>query len=349
MTLESCAEFLHVTVRTVRNWESGKHDIPFSAYKVLRLMTGMDIPGPTWAGWCFHSGKLWSPEGHGFDGRDCADWGLLIRQARSFPVMSRRVSQLEAALAEKEAARPAGWDSRRRHGLPDAPASGLVSVSTTCTTGQVDITVDTTLTRKRGGPMMFPSYQIDYGLISCPTPYGSRQTLRPQHGNALQALASASTHSFVFVSMHISMGLPNPTQALVRGHCHQGQQRKVSNAVQSETRQSSWLSNVTPLQTTTPEGIKINPIGASSILTQSCGPSLTRTQSGQSGETRSSQSTGTQPKQPLKPLSVNTGLPVSAPPMSSQDQSSQPLSSVAPSRQSRRSTVLYPKLAEEGS
>ena len=28
MDLSSCAKFLHVTERTLRNWESGKHDIP---------------------------------------------------------------------------------------------------------------------------------------------------------------------------------------------------------------------------------------------------------------------------------------------------------------------------------
>jgi len=104
LNVETCAEFLHVTERTLRNWESGKHEIPFSAYKLLRLMTGMEMPGPTWNGWSFHSGKLWSPEGHGFDGHDCSDWHLLVRQAKFFPVMLRRVGELEAMLMTRTGA-----------------------------------------------------------------------------------------------------------------------------------------------------------------------------------------------------------------------------------------------------
>lgn len=104
LNVETCAEFLHVTERTLRNWESGKHEIPFSAYKLLRLMTGMELPGSTWEGWSFHSGKLWSPQGYGFDGHDCSDWHLLVRQAKFFPVMYRRLGQLEAILMTRPGA-----------------------------------------------------------------------------------------------------------------------------------------------------------------------------------------------------------------------------------------------------
>lgn len=63
MDLAACAKFLHVTQRTLHNWESGKHDIPFAAYKLLRLMNRMELPGRSWAGWCFLGGTLVSPEG----------------------------------------------------------------------------------------------------------------------------------------------------------------------------------------------------------------------------------------------------------------------------------------------
>jgi len=36
MDLAACAKYLHVTERTLHNWLSGKHDIPFVAYKLLR-------------------------------------------------------------------------------------------------------------------------------------------------------------------------------------------------------------------------------------------------------------------------------------------------------------------------
>lgn len=37
MNRAACAKFLHVTERTLHNWESGQHAIPYTAYKLLRL------------------------------------------------------------------------------------------------------------------------------------------------------------------------------------------------------------------------------------------------------------------------------------------------------------------------
>lgn len=108
LDLPGCAKLLHVTERTLHNWQSGKHDIPFAAYKLLRLLNRMDLPGPSWAGWCFHGGKLWSPEGHSFTGTDSSWWSLLIRQARLFPVVNARVTQLEIKLKTAGATGSAG-------------------------------------------------------------------------------------------------------------------------------------------------------------------------------------------------------------------------------------------------
>lgn len=99
MDLPACAKFLHITERTLHNWELGKHDIPYSAYRLLRLLNRMEMPGKSWEGWCFHGGKLWSPEGHSFVGTDSSWWSLLIRQARQFPVLLARNAQLESKLA----------------------------------------------------------------------------------------------------------------------------------------------------------------------------------------------------------------------------------------------------------
>ncbi|GGH61911.1 hypothetical protein GCM10010975_26100 [Comamonas phosphati] len=70
MDLHACAQFLHVSSRTVHNWEAGKHDIPYATYKLLRLMNGMELPGQAWAGWEFRCGKLVSPEGFSFVATD---------------------------------------------------------------------------------------------------------------------------------------------------------------------------------------------------------------------------------------------------------------------------------------
>lgn len=84
MDLSACAQFLHVSTRTVHNWESGKHDIPYAAYKLLRLLNRMELPGQSWQGWCFYGNKLISPEGRSFEGKDSKWWSFLVRRAQMF-------------------------------------------------------------------------------------------------------------------------------------------------------------------------------------------------------------------------------------------------------------------------
>lgn len=121
MDLPACAKFLHVTERTLHNWESGKHDIPFATFKLLRLMNGLELPGLSWAGWSFRGGKLCSPEGRSFEGADGSWWSLLVRQAHGFRELMARGAEGRAAggappCGEAAAARPAAPG-------PDAPAS----------------------------------------------------------------------------------------------------------------------------------------------------------------------------------------------------------------------------------
>ncbi|HRP19707.1 MAG TPA: VC1465 family Xer recombination activation factor [Alicycliphilus sp.] len=112
LDLPGCAKLLHVTERTLRNWESGKHDIPHATFKLLRLLNGMELPGDSWRGWSFHGGKLWSPEGRSFVGADGSWWSLLVRQARFFGKLQARNAQLENQLA----AATAGQGSAARDG-----------------------------------------------------------------------------------------------------------------------------------------------------------------------------------------------------------------------------------------
>ena len=36
---------LHVSLRTLHNWNSGTHQIPVMAYKLLRMLRYMELPG----------------------------------------------------------------------------------------------------------------------------------------------------------------------------------------------------------------------------------------------------------------------------------------------------------------
>lgn len=95
LTPDTAGKMLHVHPRTVRYWISGKTLVPYSAYRLLRILTGSELPCNGWDGWHMHSGKLWSPEGHGFLPNDSSWWGLLVRQARSFKTMYDRESLLK--------------------------------------------------------------------------------------------------------------------------------------------------------------------------------------------------------------------------------------------------------------
>ena len=115
MNRAACAKFLHVTERTLHNWESGQHAIPYTAYKLLRLHACHELPGKAWQGWRLHSGKLWTPEGHGLTPADVHCWYNLARRAHLFSVLLKENDKLKAALrsaaAPAEGASLAGEDS----------------------------------------------------------------------------------------------------------------------------------------------------------------------------------------------------------------------------------------------
>jgi DNA-binding transcriptional regulator YiaG len=96
------AKVLHVSERTVINWEQGIHDIPYSAYKALRLMAYVELPGQAWKGWHFHSGKLWTPEGHGFVPTDSNWWSLLCRRAELFTKLYTENTTLKSQLKQQQ-------------------------------------------------------------------------------------------------------------------------------------------------------------------------------------------------------------------------------------------------------
>ncbi|WEE75278.1 helix-turn-helix domain-containing protein [Comamonas testosteroni] len=58
MDLHGCAQFLHVSARTVHNWESGKYDIPYATYRLMRLLNFMGLSGKAGASLAASSFRL---------------------------------------------------------------------------------------------------------------------------------------------------------------------------------------------------------------------------------------------------------------------------------------------------
>jgi len=100
LSVDEVAKFLHVTPRTVRYWFSGKSSVPYAAYKLVRVLRWFELPQKGFEGWCMHSGKLWTPEGHGIAPEDGSWWSLLVRQARCFRTLYQRSGDFERALMQ---------------------------------------------------------------------------------------------------------------------------------------------------------------------------------------------------------------------------------------------------------
>lgn len=50
LSKKEAAEMLQVTYRTWHNWESGRIQVPYAAFKLLRILTGYELPGDAWKG-----------------------------------------------------------------------------------------------------------------------------------------------------------------------------------------------------------------------------------------------------------------------------------------------------------
>ena len=106
------AELLGVTQRTVRNWEAQRSRVPYSAFKLLRILSGYVLPGEAWAGWCIRGDTLWSPEQRPFRPHEVNWWGLVVAMARQFAIEHGAANAVPvnpglAALAAVEAQRVA--------------------------------------------------------------------------------------------------------------------------------------------------------------------------------------------------------------------------------------------------
>lgn len=82
--MQATADELGVDVRTIRNWERGQTRIPYSAFRLLRLLAGYKLVGKDWEGWSFGQNKLWTPEGRSFDHYHLRYVSIFISIARHF-------------------------------------------------------------------------------------------------------------------------------------------------------------------------------------------------------------------------------------------------------------------------
>ena len=173
---------LHVSLRTVHNWNSGKHQIPVMAYKLLRLMRYRELPGQAWAGWSFSRGQLITPEGRTISGHDSAWWSQLVRRAHGFSELYQR--QKFEKLAELHTSEQSGLAAAGS--VPDA---GLVTSKT-----NIQITLSAAC---QDGAIIAPWPTIsDFPPLSM-----------PMHGNGAHASESASTPSFASPLMPTSGNL----------------------------------------------------------------------------------------------------------------------------------------------
>lgn len=97
------AKLLHVSLRTLQNWLSGRHEVPYATFKLLRLLRHMELPGDAWRGWSFARGVLITPEGRTIAANEGAWWSMLVRRSEAFGELYRSVQQSAAAKDRAEA------------------------------------------------------------------------------------------------------------------------------------------------------------------------------------------------------------------------------------------------------
>lgn len=124
----AAAKLLHVSERTLHNWETGVHEIPYSAYKLLRLLGHTELPG-AWSGWHITAGRLWSPEGYGFRPEESSWWSALCRRSALFHELFRENQQLKQRLQAVAPATTGGGGKRSATATGGAGAQGEVPVT----------------------------------------------------------------------------------------------------------------------------------------------------------------------------------------------------------------------------
>jgi DNA-binding XRE family transcriptional regulator len=82
LTRKQAASELDVTSRTIQNWETGGARIPWMAFRMLRILSGISLPGRHWEGWTVRGRELIAPNGRSFDSSSLEYFEQVFSQAR---------------------------------------------------------------------------------------------------------------------------------------------------------------------------------------------------------------------------------------------------------------------------
>jgi len=81
-----CAEFLGVSLRAVKHWDSGRNRVPWAVVRLLRITRLGDLGAiqPAWAGWTLNRNGLFPEDGRRFDLESMRLWWVTQNQAACF-------------------------------------------------------------------------------------------------------------------------------------------------------------------------------------------------------------------------------------------------------------------------
>lgn len=82
LSQKDVSAMLHVNLRTVINWESGRTTIPYAAFKLMRVLSRYELPGKTWEGWSVRDGALYNPAGRSFQSHELYYISNMFQMAR---------------------------------------------------------------------------------------------------------------------------------------------------------------------------------------------------------------------------------------------------------------------------
>lgn len=84
LSQSKCADFLGVSLRTVRHWDAGRNRVPWSVVRILRLRRLGDLGAldDAWDGWTINRNGLFSPDGRKFEAAAMRHWWSQIDRAR---------------------------------------------------------------------------------------------------------------------------------------------------------------------------------------------------------------------------------------------------------------------------
>ncbi len=90
-------KLLHITLRTLHNWESGKVRIPYAAFKLIRLFSSYPIFHPIWKDWRIVGSRLITPEGHSLEAGNFHWLSLMARRAEAFTKVNQQLRERRAS------------------------------------------------------------------------------------------------------------------------------------------------------------------------------------------------------------------------------------------------------------